>query len=110
MRRWPLSTAAALLVLVAHLTVALAGEAYEPPRPILITGRVVESSSRGEPHFDLELPDRGPLRYPLVPTDSAHREVLARNLGRPTRVQVGGIMCLVKHHQIILVETIKEFP
>jgi hypothetical protein len=110
MRRWPLSTAAFLLVLAAHLAIALAGEPQRLPRPVVTRGRIALAASyAGDFGYDLVVGERY-LRYPLMPTSDAHVRAIHANARRPREVEVVGDLSVLDGRCYIAIETIKELP
>jgi hypothetical protein len=114
MRRRPLSTAAFLFVVAAHLTVALAGERIEPGKPWKATGTVTVETREftlfgdkpivGRAYF---LTTSADVRISLLP-DSKHTRVLDRLADTLGTARVEGICHEVNRRPFLLVETIEE--
>jgi hypothetical protein len=110
--RWPLSTAALLFVLAAHLAVVLAGEPRRESRMIEAKGRVVVGPPDvALPGYDLVLAEGDRRRYPLMPTSDAQVRVLRKVAGKAGEVEVVGILSSSADRQAyIVIQYIGEYP
>jgi hypothetical protein len=115
-RRWLLSTAAFLLILAAHLTVATAGETPENGKPWNATGVVTveireftlfgDKPIIGRAYF---LTTQAGDKISLL-TNSRHTRVLDRLADTLGTAKVEGVCHEINHRPFLLVETIKELP
>jgi hypothetical protein len=109
MSRWPLSTVATVLVLAAHLTVALAGEPRRESRPVEARGRVVYGPPDiARAGYDLVLVDGDHRRYPLMPTSDAQIRLLRKVAGQVVEVEVIGILSSYGDQTYIVIHYIEE--
>lgn len=118
MRRWPLSTAAAVLVLAAHVAAYATDPARKAPRTVTLVGRVVVEPQ--EP--DTSLPRSYALaaagaiargrrvRFPLVPVTRAHAEFLEAHAGKDILVEVTATLTPVPTRTVLVIERINELP
>jgi hypothetical protein len=114
-RRWPLSTAT-VLVLAAHLTVAMAGETPENGKPWKATGTVTVETREftvfgdqpivARAYFLTTPPD---VKITLL-VDSKHTETLDRLAGTKGAARVEGVCYEVNHRPFLRAETIEELP
>jgi hypothetical protein len=112
MRRWPLSAAAFLIVVAAHLAVAVAGERIDPGRSFEATGAIWARNrdfglSRGTA-YTLRVPGGFPIS--LLPTGPEQAATLDRLVAARSRAHVGGVRYEINHRQFLVLESIKELP